>query len=99
MDNRDNDFILESALENDETDSFYEAESVSVGASSLASDDSAFGSFPQLGKRRGSACRQLQPFPTIQQVQQMMGDQNKNRNYVNKVQQDRKTDHSYIRHI
>ena len=85
MDNCENDFILESALENDETDSFYEAESVSVGASSSATDDSSFGSFPQLGKRRGSACRQLQPFPTIQQVQQMMGDQSKNRNYVKKV--------------
>ena len=86
MENCENDFIHESALENDETDSFYEAESASVGASSSATDESSLGSFSQLGKRRGSACRQLQPFPTIQQVQQMIGDHTKNKSYVKKVQ-------------
>jgi len=85
MENCENDFILEAALENDETDSFYEADSASVGASSSVTDDSSLGSISQLGLRRGSACRQLHPFPTIQQVDQIMSDQNKTKQYVKKA--------------
>ena len=72
-------------MENDETDSFYEADSVSVGASSSVTDDSSAASVSQLGVRRGSACRQLHPLPTIQQVEQSMGDMAKAKQYVKKV--------------
>ena len=85
MENCENDCFLEAALENDETDSFYEADSVSVGASSSVTDDSSAASLSQLGVRRGSACRQLHPLPTIQQVEQSMGDMAKAKQYVKKV--------------
>ena len=85
MENCENDCILEAALENDETDSFYEADNVSIGASSSGTDDSSIGSVNNLGVRRGSACRQLHPLPTIQQVDQGVGDMLKMKQYVKKV--------------
>ena len=86
MENCENDCILEAALENEETDSFYEADSVSIGASSSVTDDSSIGSVNNLGVRRGSACRQLHPLPTIQQVDQGVGDLLKMKQYVKKVE-------------
>ena len=86
MENCENDCILEAALENDETDSFYyEADSVSIGASSSVTDDSSIGSVNNLGVRRGSACRQLHPLPTFLQVEQGVGNMLKMKQYVKKV--------------
>ena len=81
MENCENDCILEAALEKNETDSLYEADSVSIGVT----DDSFIGSVNNLGVRRGSACRQLHPLPTIQQVDQGVGDMLKMKQYVKKV--------------
>ena len=85
MENCENDCILEAALENDETDSFFEADNISIGASSSVTDDSSTGSISQLGVRRGSACRQLHPLPTIVQAEQGMGEMHKAKQYVRKV--------------
>ena len=74
-------------MQTEELDTFTEEDSLSIGTScsSGAEEISENGHRLLLGLRRGSACRQLHPLPTIQQIDNGIGEI-KIRNYIKKVE-------------
>ena len=76
-----------SNMQTEELDTFTEGDSLSIGTSCSSGGEeiSENGHRLLLGLRRGSACRQLHPLPTIQQIDNGIGEI-KTKNYIKKVE-------------